>query len=314
MAIAMLEQTQGNTHHAQTMSVVNSSGGGVIDGEGRTRYGMDAELALKRMSSFDPAREFAVRVWIEAALGARLNGLRLTDALGSGKELLQLLRVMGIDVPGEEINSLNHTLHHVENRKIFLDKCLRGALLRPEDAFNPHTMSNAALTSTLEALARTCASDARFAHVRDSLPPAVVSTVSGRQRAPAPRGGAAPPPVSVIEQRDDDPVALRNEVARLEAELAFERARANYLEAQLNSDGVPVFFMRIRFCPSWSRTRKRVVAAGLVLTTVLAGSLYVLAFVDPNRMPQFGQRAAALVDSALGSMAAIGSKLGLVGR
>jgi hypothetical protein len=31
-------------------------------------------------------------------------------------------------------------------------------------------------------------------------------------------------------------------------------------------------------------------------------------------MPQFGQRAAALVDSALGSMAAIGSKLGLVGR
>lgn len=280
---------------------VNASGGGFVDAEGRTQFGMDAEVALKRHLSYDPRREFAVRAWVEACLDERLQGETLIDALGSGQPLLRLLSAMGVEVKPSEISQRRTALHDVENRKTFLDKCVRAGLLRNEDLFNPHTRDSAALTTTLEALARVVAADPRFSHLRQSLPPVALQTAGSRRLggdapAPARRWSAMPPPVranSTPIAADHDPAALRNEIARLERELAFQRARCDYLEEQLSSDGVGFSLLRIRICPTWSRTKKRVVSFGLLLTTILCGSLYFFATTD--RAPLLGQRMAGLL-------------------
>lgn len=261
---------------------VNASGGGVVDGEGRAVFGLDAEVALKRQASFDPRREFQVRAWLEAQLGARLNGATLWDALADGRHLCQLAHLMRVDIDRAQISARNTALHNVANLQLFLAAMQRAAVLKSADLFNPHRRDAVALVAALETVARVCAVDDRFAHMRDALPPVALQTAGSRRGssttvAPARKWASVQTASSVRSASGpaaDDAPQLRAELARVQHELAYQTARCEYLEAQLNSDGVRVFCLRVRCCPTWSRAKRRVVLFGALLTGVLGATLY----------------------------------------
>lgn len=268
---------------------VNASGGGVVDGEGRAVFGLDAEVALKRQASFDPRREFQVRAWLEAQLGERLNGATLYDALADGRHLCRLVELMHIDIDRAQVSARNTALHNVANLQLFLAKLQSAGVLKSADLFNPHRRDSVALVSTLEAVARAVAVDPRFAHLRESLPPVALQTAGSRRSstatgtlsastsvrkwAPVQTSSsfrAVTPPLDAAS----DVATLRAELVRLQHELSYQSARSEYLEAQLNSDGLAIFCLRVRCCPTWSRTKRRVVFFGVLLTGVVGATLY----------------------------------------
>lgn len=274
-----------------TDAPVNASGGGVVDSEGRAVFGLDAEVALKRQASFDPRREFQVRAWLEAQLGERLNGATLYDALADGRHLCRLVELMNIDIDRAQVSARNTALHNVANLQLFLAKLQSAGVLKSLDLFNPHRRDSLALVSTLEAVARVVAVDPRFAHLRESLPPVALQTAASRRSstttgaatltastsvrkwAPVQTSSslrAVTPPLDAAS----DVATLRAELVRLQHELSYQSARSEYLEAQLNSDGFAIFCLRVRCCPTWSRTKRRVVFFGVLLTGVVGATLY----------------------------------------
>jgi hypothetical protein len=270
---------------ADLQQPVNASGGGVVDSEGRAVFGMDAEVALKRQASFDPRREFQVRAWLEAVLGERLNGATLVDALADGRHLCRLAELMRVDIDLAQVSARNTALHNVANLQLFLAAMQRAGVLKSAELFNPHRRDAVALVGTLEAVARVCAIDDRFSHVRRSLPPVALQTAgssrrgssssapttSARKWAPVQTGSSLR---SVSPALGDDAASLRAELVRVQHDLAYQMARCEYLESQLNSDGVRVFCLRVRCCPTWSRTKRRVVMFGVLLTGVVGATLY----------------------------------------
>jgi hypothetical protein len=100
-----------------------------------------------------------------------------------------------------------------------------------------------------------------------------VPTTSARKWAPVQTGvvGALSRPQLCRRRRA---ASLRAELVRVQHDLAYQTARCEYLEAQLNSDGVRVFCLRVRCCPTWSRAKRRVVLFGALLTGVLGATLY----------------------------------------
>lgn len=265
---------------------VNASGGGVVDSEGRAVFGLDAEVALKRQASFDPRREFHVRAWLEAQLGARLNGATLVDALADGRHLCRLAELMRVDIDVAQVSARNTALHNVANLQLFLAAMQRAGVLKSAELFNPHRRDAPALVATLEAVARVVALDDRFAHLRHALPPVALSTAGSRRSSASLSTSArkwAPVQTtsSLRSAATDDVASMRAELIRVQHELAYQLARCEYLEAQLDSDGVRVLCLRVRCCPTWSRAKRRVVMFGVLLTGVVGATLYYFNAVNP---------------------------------
>jgi hypothetical protein len=92
-----------------------------VGADGLPLYGMDKELAEKAAAKFDPVMEAQAREWIEAVVGAPLEGT-LQEGLKSGVVLIQLVNTIQPGV-SKKASTMSAPFKQMENIGNYLEAC-----------------------------------------------------------------------------------------------------------------------------------------------------------------------------------------------